>query len=128
MTSGLRRSLVAALIIALTLSGLGRAFASSAQSAGVHDAILGVHDAIPGVHVPICHSGPGEAPADPSQPLSHDCCDDCALLALAVLPAPPAIATLAPAEHFAEHARAIAWAPVIARPRDPRLSRGPPAA
>ncbi len=121
MTSGLRRSLVAALIIALTLSGLGRAVASSAQP-------VGVHDAIPGVHVPICHSGPGEAPADPSQPLSHDCCDDCALLAPAVLPAPPAMAAPAPVEHFAEHARAIDWAPVLARPRDPRLSRGPPAA
>ena len=120
-TSGLRRSLVAVLIIALTLSGLGRALASTVQPASVHDVI-------PGVHLPICHSGSGEAPADPSRPVPHDCCDDCALLALAVLPAPPALAALAPAEHFAEHARAIAWAPVLARPRDPRLSRGPPAA
>ena len=121
MTSGLRRSLVAALIIALTLAGLGRAFASTAQ-------FTDVHDVIPGVHLPICHSGSGEAPADPSQPVSHDCCDECALLAPATLPAPSVLAVPAPVEHFVEHARAISWAPIFARPRDPRLSRGPPAA
>ena len=117
MTSGLRRGLVAILIITLTLAGLGRAMASVSQ-------VGGLHDVIPGVHVPICHSG--EVPTDPSQPPSHDCCDECALLAAFVMPAPQVLSLPAPVEHFAEHARAVAWAPVIARPRDPRLSRGPP--
>lgn len=121
MTLGLRRNLVAVLIIALTLAGLGRAIASTERS-GL------VLDVIPGIHLPICHSGAGESPADPAQPVSHDCCDDCALMALAVLPAPPVQSGPTPVEHFADHARAIAWAPVLARPRDPRLSRGPPAA
>ena len=119
MTSRLRRSVVAVLIIALTLAGLGRAMAS-APHLGV------IHDVIPGVHVPICHSG--EGPVDPSQPTSHDCCDECALSAPVVMPAPPIVAEPAPIEHYAEHAQAIAWAPVIARLRDPRLSRGPPVA
>ncbi len=121
MTLGLRRSLVAVLFIALTLTGLGRALASAVQSEGFHDVI-------PGVHVPICHSGAGESPVDPAQPTSHDCCDDCALLGIAVLPAPPVLSRPATVEQFAEHAQALAWAPVLARPRDPRLSRGPPAA
>ena len=117
-TSGLRRSLVAILIIALTLAGLGRAFASFAD----------LRDAIPGVHVPICHSGPGRVPAGPAQPASHACCDDCALLAPAMLRAAPTLSKPAPVAHFAEHAHALAWAPALSRPRDPRLSRGPPAA
>ena len=121
MTAGLRRSLVAVLLIALTLSGLGRALASAVQPGSVGDVI-------PGVHLPICHSGAGESPADPAQPASHDCCDHCALLASAVLPAAPILAGPAPVAHFAAHSRAIAWAPVLSRPRDPRLSRGPPAA
>lgn len=119
MTSGLRRGLVAILIITLTLAGLGRAMASVPE-------VAGLHDVIPGVHVPICHAG--DVPADPSQPPSHDCCDACALLAVAVMPAPQVLSLPAPVAHFAEHAQAIAWAPVIARLRDPRLSRGPPAA
>ena len=119
MTSGLRQSLVAVLLIALSLAGLGRAMASVTP-------VTDLHDVIPGVHVPICHSG--EAPSDPSQPASHDCCDECALLALATLPTPVMLSVPAPVSYFAEHARAVAWAPVIARPRDPRLSRGPPTA
>lgn len=112
MTLGLRRSLVAVLLIALTLTGLGRALASTVPSEGFHDVI-------PGVHVPICHSGAGENPADPVQPISHDCCDDCALLGIAVLPAPPILSRPASLEHFAEHAQAISWSPVMARPAIP---------
>ena len=119
MTSGLRRSLVAVLIIALTLAGLGRAVASMPRPAGLQDVI-------PGVHAPICHSG--EAPAGPARPAAPDCCDDCAMPAAAALPAPPVLSRPAPVAYFAEHAHALAWAPALARPRDPRLSRGPPAA
>lgn len=119
MTSGWRRSLVAILLVALTLAGLGRAMASILPATDLHDVI-------PGVHVPICHAG--EAPSDPARPSSHDCCDACALLAPATLPGPVALSAPAPVVSFAEHARAVAWAPVFARPRDPRLSRGPPAA
>ena len=119
MLSGLRRGLVAALIIALSLAGLGRALAAAAPFGD-----LGA--AIPGVRVPICHAG---APStDPARPASHDCCDDCALLAPAVLPAPPVLAGPAPVAFFAAHIHALAWAPRIARRREPRLSRGPPAA
>lgn len=121
MTPGLRHWLAAVLTIALTLAGLGRALASTE---GAFDASL----AIAGVHAPICHSGPGAAPADPARPAPHDCCDGCALAAPAVLPTPPALSVPAPAARYADHAHALAWAPTIARPRDPRLSRGPPAA
>ncbi len=117
--SGLRRSLVAVLIIALSLAGLGRALAAAAP---VGD--LGA--AIPGVPAPICHAG---APSsDPSQPASHDCCDACALLAAALLPTPPVLAGRAPVAIFAPQVPALAWAPRIARRREPRLTRGPPAA
>lgn len=121
MTIGLRRTFVAALIVALTLAGLGRALATTAQ---LGDA----HDVIPGVHVPICHSGEDGTPADPAQPAGHDCCDACALLAPALLPSAPVLAGPAPVAHYADHAHAVAWSPVLARPRSPRLSRGPPAA
>ena len=107
---GLRRSFLAVLIVALTLAGLGRALATTAQ--------LAPHSAtIAGVHVSICHAGDG--PADPAQPVSHGCCDDCALLAPAVLPAPPVLPGPAPVARFAEHAQALHWAPLLARLRTP---------
>lgn len=118
MTVGLRRSLVAALIVALTLAGLGGAVASSAQPAGI----------IPGAHAPICHSGRAQIPADPARPASHGCCDGCASLAAAVLPTRPLHAQPTPVAPFVGHARAIPRSPTLARPRDPRLSRGPPVA
>ena len=121
ITTGLRRTLVAALILALTLAGVGRALAATTQPGAAHDVI-------PGVHVPICHSGADGAPSGPARPDGHDCCDDCALLAPALLPSPPVLAGPAPVELFADYAGAIPWSPVLARPRDPRLSRGPPTA
>ena len=117
--SGLRRSLVAALIVALTLAGLGRATASAGPGKAPRDAI-------PGLHVPICHAG--AAPADPARPSRHDCCGDCALLAAALVPPPPALSRPAPAVRAAPRLRAVAPVPAMARPRGPRLSRGPPAA
>ena len=119
MTSGLRRGLVAALILALTLSGLARALASASQAEGAPGVVAGVR-------FPICHAG--EAPADPAVPSSHDCCGACALMAAALLPAPPRLGHPAPASRFARQAPAVVRAPAIARPRDPRLSRGPPSA
>lgn len=119
MTSGLRRGLVAALVLALTLSGLGRASAWPEQGDGSSGVVAGVR-------FPICHAG--EAPADPALPSSHDCCDACALLAAALLPAPPRLGHPAPASRFARPVAAVVRAPTIARPRDPRLSRGPPSA
>lgn len=119
-TSGLRRAVGAILIVALTLTGLGRAVATTFDPAEARDAI-------PGVHVPICHSG-GGVPSDPERPPQHDCCDACALLAPAVLPAAPALAGPAPVARLAAPAAAAAWVPVLARPWSPRQSRGPPAA
>ncbi|RYB04080.1 hypothetical protein D3272_13700 [Lichenibacterium ramalinae] len=113
----MRRSLVAALIVALTLAGLGRATASAGPGKAPRDAI-------PGLHVPICHAG--AAPADPARPSRHDCCGDCALLAAALVP--PALSRPAPAVRAAPRLRAVAPMPAMARPRGPRLSRGPPAA
>lgn len=121
MTTGLRRTLVAALIVALTLAGLGRALATTTGA-------VPTGDVVGGVYVPICHHGAGEAPSDPAQPGGHDCCDACALLAPAVLPSAPVVARPASVAYYADHARAVPWSPVVARPRDPRLSRGPPAA
>ena len=123
MTSRLRRALAAILISALTLSGVGRAVATVPHPVDAHYAIAGVR-------VPICHSdaGTSTSPADPTHPTQHDCCDDCALLAPAVLPAAPSLTGPATVEHYAEHVHAVAWVPAIARLRTPRESQGPPAA
>jgi hypothetical protein len=118
-TSGLRRALVAVLILALTLSGIGRSVASTVDQVGGPYAIAGV---------PICHSGAGGPPVDPAIPSRHDCCDACALLAPAVLPTPPFVCAPASVAHYAAHARAVDWAPTVLRPRSPRQSQGPPAA
>ena len=120
-TSGLRRAVMAILIVALTLTGFGRAVATSLDPAGASAAI-------PGVQVPICHAGGGGVPSDPERPTRHDCCDACALLAPAVLPAAPALDGPAPMARLAAPAAAAAWVSVLARPRSPRQSRGPPAA
>ena len=116
-TSGWRRGIVAALVLVLTLSGLGRAMASPGE---------GLRDAVAGLRFPICHSG--GAPADPALPSTHDCCDACALMASALLPAPPSLGRPAPVVRSARLARVEIRAPDVARPRDPRLSRGPPSA
>ena len=117
-TSGLRRALAAVLIVALMLAGIGRSIASTLLPEGALPAIAGVV-------MPICHSGTGRDPADSGR---HDCCDDCALLAPVVLPVAPSLSGPAPAAHHAVHARAMAWMPVLLRPRSPRQSQGPPVA
>lgn len=116
-TSGWRRALAAVLVIALTLAGVGRAVAAVAPPA----------DAVPGIHGPICHSGPGPA-TDPAEPAPQDCCDGCALLAPAVLPAPPSVSRPAPAALAVSLLAAATTVPAAARPRGPHRSRGPPAA
>lgn len=117
MTIGWRRGIVAILLIVLTLAGFGRAMASPVD---------GVRDAAAGLRFPICHAG--EAPADPASPASHDCCDACALMASALLPAPPRLGSVSPVRRVVRHADLVVRAPDLARPRDPRLSRGPPSA
>lgn len=117
-TSGLRHALAAVLIVALMLAGIGRSVASTLLPEGAFPAMAGTA-------MPICHSGAGQ---DPAAPARHDCCDDCALLAPVVLPAAPSLSGPAPAAHHAVHARAMAWMPVLLRPRSPRQSQGPPAA
>lgn len=121
-TFGLRRTLAAVLIIALTLAGLGRAVATPSYTADTLDVVAGLH-------VPICHTGTDapSSPASPPHPAQHDCCDACALLAAMVLPAGPVLSGPAPAGRFTGHARAAAWVVAIGRPRSPRQSRGPPA-
>lgn len=118
----LRRSLAAALIIALTLAGLGRALAATATWAA------GPGSDAAGLGVPICHSGADAAPDGPTQPVPHDCCDDGALLASAVLPAPPSVGGRVPVPRPVAYAGAAPWAPTVALPRAHRLPRGPPAA
>lgn len=115
---GLRRSLAAVLIIALTLAGLGRA----AAAVGMNTSVFAAGG------VPICHSGADADRGDPARPARHDCCDDCALLAAAVLPAPPSLAEPARAARRAAPAQAAPRASVAARSRDQHLPRGPPAA
>ncbi len=114
----LRQALAAILVLALALSGVGRALAS------------GMPGSASGLAMPICHVGSGGAvrPADPAAPPRHDCCDQCALCAPVLPPVPPAFAGPVPAEHVAVHARTIRWAPAVGRVRTPRLSQGPPAA
>ncbi len=113
---GWRRALAALLVMVTALAGAGRAAASTVDPV----------DLIPGFHAPICHSGARGAADDPAAPTRHDCCDDCALVALAVLPAPPAVADpLAPAA-AAEHGAFAAGPTTPARQRSPRQSQGPP--
>ncbi len=120
-TCGLRRALAMALILVLTLSGVGRAAAFAARPAEAGP-IIG------GVAVPICHTGSPRDPAGPGDPAAHACCDACALLAPAVLPVAPAAIRHAPSGDPVERVQAAAGNPILARPRSPRQSRGPPAA
>ena len=117
-TRGLRQALAAVLIIALTLTGVGRAVASVPSQVEAVSLVAGVA-------VPICHSGRG-APTDPAAPVQHDCCDACALMAVLAGPAPTLLSMPAQVEHHADHARAVAWVPAVARLRSPRQSRAPP--
>ena len=119
-TSGLRQVLAAVLILVLTLAGAGRGFAAAPDPVG---------SVLAGFHAPICHSGgDAQGPDDPAVPAGHDCCDACALLAPAILPAPAALSRPAPVAHDASHDGAPSWVPAAARPRSPRQSQGPPAA
>ncbi len=119
-TSGLRQALAAVLILVLTLAGAGRGFAAAPDAAG---------PALAGLNAPICHSGGDpRGPGDPAAPAGDGCCDACALMAPAILPAPAALSGPAPAVQCASHARAPSWMPAAARARSPRQSQGPPAA
>ncbi|MDX7951552.1 hypothetical protein P7D22_10270 [Lichenihabitans sp. Uapishka_5] len=115
-SSAVRQALAAILLVALTLSGLGRAMAMVDAPA--------VAETLAGVTVPICHHDAGD-PADPQPPGHHDCCDACALCAPVLAPLAPVVAP-ARVEHRAAHAEALGWAPVIARVPTPRQSQGPP--
>lgn len=116
----LRQAVAAVLILALTLAGVGRALATASET----------HAVVAGLTVPICHAGAGAAsrPGVPGDRSRHDCCDQCALCAPALPPASATVSEPASVEHVAVHARALGWAPLLARARSPRLSQGPPAA
>ncbi len=114
------RLLAAALVLALTLAGVGRGIAfPDAEITG----------AIPGPRVPICHTTrPVDAghPADPTH--RPDCCEACALLAAAILPDAPAIEMTSAAPRAAEAEGLAAQVTVLRRLRTPRQPQGPPAA
>ena len=120
LSPALRQIVAAVLILALTLAGVGRALATASETSAIGG----------GSTIPICHSGPGEASrtGDPAEPSHHDCCDQCALCALALPAAPVTLAQPVSVEHVAVHARALRWAPTVARVRTPRQAQGPPAA
>jgi NAD-dependent dihydropyrimidine dehydrogenase PreA subunit len=115
----LRPWLAAVLILVLTLAGggQGRALTSDASDTVV---------AVPGLTMPICHSDGGRD--GPAVPDHHDCCDACALCAPVVLPGPATLQAPTRVIHVITHAAALGWAPVLARPRTPRLAQGPPTA
>lgn len=113
----LRPLLAALLICVLTLSGAARGLAGTPAQAHGPGEISGV--------APICHSGPseGQAPADGAAPA---CCDACALMVCAVLPAPPALARPVVFAQAPFVAVPGAGASTQVRVRTPRLSQGPP--
>ena len=119
-SSGLRRILAGILMLVITLAGVGRGLAAASD--------LG-HTSfdIPGVASPICHSGDGHGSLPPDQ-TRHDCCDACAISALATLADGPILTGPASALRYVEHTEAMAWMPVVARLRTPRQAQGPPPA
>ena len=108
------------LMLVLTFAGVGRGWAAASVAPDVL-AQIGISS------VPICHSG-SDGGSTPDFPVHQDCCDQCALFAPAVLPSAPLAVSPASVTHVIAHAKALAWAPVLARTRTPRLSQGPPAA
>lgn len=114
----LREAIVVLLAALITLAGVERGLISVASAADAGSSSIGV----------ICHALTKANGDDPAGQPRHDCCDDCALAAPALLPAPP---------EFALPARMVApmvpTAPAIEAvvPQftwTPRLSQGPPLA
>lgn len=119
-TLALRPWLAAVLVLVLSVAGVGRGWA--AAPGGIE-----VAPVIAGVVAPICHDeADGRNGTD--TPGHHDCCDACALCAPVVLPGLTDLTAPACVAHYVAHADALGWAPVLSRPRTPRLAQGPPAA
>lgn len=119
----LRPLLVAVIGLVLLVTGLG-------QRPLIHQDTLAGIEVVPGVATPICHDGSGAKLGGNGEGTAggHACCDACALLAPAILPASPGLAGPFAVAAFATHAGAVAWAPSLARLRGPKLSQGPPTA
>ena len=118
-TLALRPWLAAVLVLVLSVAGVGRGWA--ATPGGIE-----VAPVIAGVVAHICHDEAGGSGSDTAG--HHDCCDACALCAPVVLPGMPDLTAPARVIHYVAHADALSWAPVLARPRTPRLAQGPPLA
>ncbi len=122
-TSALRHVIAALLLTVLTLAGVGRGLAVASDVAQAWQPIAGAA-------MPICHSGgPADpAPVHPVAPVDHDCCDQCALCAPAVVFAAPELRIVSPVSHGIVHSAVVAWTVRLSRARSPRQSQGPPAA
>ena len=123
MRSSTMRHVLAALLIAvLTLAGVGRGLAAASDAAQAFQPI-------PGVVMAICHSGAtGTDSADPTRPIHHECCDQCALCAPVIFSAAPELRTMAPVSHGIVRSAVVAWTVRRSRTRSPRQSQGPPVA
>jgi hypothetical protein len=112
-----REAIVVLLAALISLAGVERGLISVASAAAGTGSSIGL----------ICHALTKANGDDPAGETRHDCCDECAVAAPAVLPSPPAFAL--PARITAPVAHA---APVVAVAtrfiRTPRLSQGPPSA
>jgi len=116
----LRRAVVALVMLALSLAGIGRGLAAAGGSG---PPLI----AIGGFVMSLCHTDDGGGHAgDPLNGAPHDCCDQCTLCAAADMPIVPPFAPPARIVHFIEFGARVTEAPAPARLRTPRLSQGPP--
>lgn len=114
-----REVLIALMLVLVVLTGISRGVVSAADAA----AFAGGEFA-----GPICHTQ-SSGKVDPTgreAPASHDCCDECALLAPAALPTPTDIS--APARIASVEARSAAsWSfSDSLKTRSPRQAQAPP--
>ena len=113
----LREAAVVLLAALITLAGVERGLISIASAADGSSSSIGL----------ICHALTKANGDDPAGQARHDCCDECAVAAAAVLPSPPEFAMPARiATPVAHPAPPVGIVPQFAW--TPRLSQGPPSA
>ncbi len=117
----MRRTVVALVMLALSLAGIGRGLAAANESGPAFIVV-------DGFVISLCHTDNGNGGPDDPQNAPHDCCDQCTLRAAIDVPVVPIFAPPALIVHFIEFDSSVVAPPTFARLRTPRLSQGPPAA
>ena len=118
----LRRTIAALVMLALSLAGMGRSLAAAGDQ-GPPVIVIG------GFVLSLCHTDSGSpGQGDPQDSAHHDCCDQCTLHAALILPTMADLGAPTRIAHVVDPDSTVSAVAVVARPRTPRLSQGPPAA